>query len=150
MPKAENLNRDKTFNNSQSTPATNGSRVKSRKRLELFLIVVVILGSIVAAILYSNVFEQVKNTFSHKQEVYGVWIEQDVAYYSAREFDIGPDGIAMEGRVYTTRYDFDGRYLTFKVAGQDYKFQMTDSDNREMKQVTDGHYKAIFRMSEKK
>lgn len=149
MPKAANLNRDKMFNNSQSDSSKSDSRVKSRKRLEWFLTVVVILGGIVAAILYSNVFEQVKNTFSHKQEVYGVWIEQDVAHYSAREFHIGPDGIAMEGRVYTTRYDFDGRYLTFKVAGQDYKCQMTDSENREMKQVTDGHYKAIFRMSEK-
>ncbi|WP_165312143.1 DUF2850 domain-containing protein [Vibrio ziniensis] len=149
MPKAANLNRDQMFNNSQSDPSENGSRVKNRKRLELFLILVAILGCVVVVILYGNVIESVKNTLSHKKEVYGVWVEQDVAYYSARILDIGPDGIAMEGRVYTTRYDFDGHYLTFKVAGQDYKFQMTNSENKEMKQVTNDHYKPIFRMSEK-
>ncbi len=149
MPKAANLNRDQMFNNSQSDPSNSGSRVKSRKRLELFLILVVILGSIVAAILYGNVIDRVKSTLSPKQEIYGIWVEQDVAYYSTRQLEIGPEGIVMEGRVYTTRYNFDGRYLTFKVAGEDYKFQMTNPENTEMKQVTGGHYKPIFRMSEK-
>ncbi|PNI05050.1 N-acetylglutamate synthase [Vibrio diazotrophicus] len=149
MPKAAKLNRDQMFNNSQADAAANGSGVKNRKRLELFLIFLLVLGSIVAAILYGNVIDRIKSTLAPKQEIYGVWVEQDVAYYSTRRLEIGPDGITMEGRVYTTRYDFDGHYLTFKVAGQEYKFQMTNPENTEMKQVTSAHYKPIFRMSGK-
>ena len=122
MPKAAKLNRDQMFNNSQQDTAANGSGVKNRKRLELFLILLLVLGSIVAAILYGNVIDRIKSTLAPKQRFTEsgwskMWLITQLVGWKL------VPGITMEGRVYTTRYDFDGHYLTFEVAGQEYSFK---------------------------
>ncbi len=141
MAKIAILNRDNMANNSPMR--------RNRKVLERTLLVLAVIGTIWAVFLYSDVIGRVKEIIVPKDTVYGVWVEQNVASYSTRRLEIGPDGITMEGRVYTTRFDYDGRYLEFSVAGQDYKFKMMNEENTEMKQISSAPYNPIFHLAEK-
>ncbi len=141
MAKIAITNRDNMANNSLL-----GS---NKKILERTLLILAIAGTIWAAFLYGDVIGRVKELIAPKETVYGVWVEQNVASYSTRVVEIGPDGIMMEGRVYTTKFDYDGRYLEFSVAGQNYKFKMMNEENTEMKQISDAPYNPIFHLAEK-
>ncbi len=141
MAKIAILNRDNMANSSPSG--------RNKKVLERTLIILAVIGTIWAAFLYGDVIGRIKQTLVPKETVYGVWVEQNVASYSTRRLEIGPDGITMEGRVYTTKFDYDGRYLEFSVAGQDYKFKMMNEENTEMKQISSAPYNPIFHLAEK-
>ncbi len=140
MAKIAITNRD----NMANKPASGSNK----KILECILLVFAVAGTILAAFLYSNVFEQVEELITPKETVYGVWVEQNVASYSTRVVEIGPDGIMMEGRVYTTKFEYDGQYLEFSVAGQKYKFKMNEA-NTEMKQISEAPYNPVFHLSDK-
>lgn len=129
--------------------ANNALLGKNRKILERTLILIAIAGTIGAAFLYGDVIGRVKSMLVPKETVYGVWVEQNVASYATRELEIGPDGIVMEGRVYTTQFEYDGRYLEFSVAGEMYKFKMMNEENTEMKQISQQSYNPIFHLTEK-
>ncbi len=113
------------------------------------LLILAIAGTIWAAFLYGDVIGRVKELIAPKETVYGVWVEQNVASYSTRVVEIGPDGIMMEGRVYTTKFNYDGHYLEFSVAGQNYKYKMMNEENTEMKQISDAPYNPVFHLSDK-
>lgn len=141
MAKIAILNRDNMAKNSPSG--------RNKKVLERTLLILAVIGTIWAVFLYGDVIGRIKEALVPKETVYGVWVEQNVASYSTRRLEIGPDGITMEGRVYTTRFDYDGRYLEFSVAGQDYKFKMMNEENTEMKQISSAPYNPIFHLEEK-
>ncbi len=141
MAKIAITNRDNMANNSLL-----GS---NKKILERTLLILAIAGTIWAAFLYGDVIGRVKELIAPKETVYGVWVEQNVASYSTRVVEIGPDGIMMEGRVYTTKFNYDGHYLEFSVAGQNYKYKMMNEENTEMKQISDAPYNPIFHLSDK-
>ncbi len=128
--------------------AINSQLGKNKKTLERSLLILAVVGTIWAVFLYGDVIGRVKEVIAPKETIYGVWVEQNVASYSTRRLEIGPEGITMEGRVYTTNFDFDGRYLKFSVSDQDYKFKMMNEENTEMKQISSAPYNPIFHLAE--
>ncbi len=142
MPKTANRNPDRILKDPQA-------KVSKRKLLERILLLIFVVGCIVATFLYSNVFERTKAMLSPKEQIYGVWVEENVADYAARKIEVSPKGISMGGRVYTTQFEFDGINLEFQIAGQDYKYKVINREKTELKLVTDSYYKPVFHLSEK-
>jgi len=57
--------------------------------------------------------------------------------------------LALAGTVLTTHYTYDGRNIQFQIADKSYKFQMTNEEHTEMKQVSDAYCNPTYQLSEK-
>ncbi len=84
-----------------------------------------------------------------KSNVYGTWIEKDVAQYSAEEFTLGPNGVSINGGIVDTEYSFDGSYVEYRVGDSVRRFQVLNESFTEMKLISQSHYQPVFRLSEK-
>lgn len=46
--------------------------------------------------------------------IYGVWVERNVAPYVAEQFELRPEGVFVNGRQVSTRYEWDGTTLSYR------------------------------------
>ena len=84
-----------------------------------------------------------------KSELYGRWVEQDVAIYAANEFVLNGDGVSIGGGgVVATQFHWDGTYLKFNVGGKEHRFQAHNEAFTEMKQISESNYQPIYRIRE--
>ncbi|UTV28245.1 DUF2850 domain-containing protein [Photobacterium atrarenae] len=44
----------------------------------------------------------------------GVWVERNVAPYVAEQFELRPEGVFVNGRQVSTRYEWDGTTLSYR------------------------------------
>ncbi|MGX1924274.1 DUF2850 domain-containing protein [Vibrio sp. NH-7] len=84
-----------------------------------------------------------------KSSVFGTWIEQDVALYSAEEFTLGPNGVSINGGIVDTAFSFDGQFVEYRVGDSVRRYKMLNESFSEMKLVSQAHYQPVFRLSEK-
>lgn len=84
-----------------------------------------------------------------KSNVYGTWVEKDVALYAAEKFTLGGNGVSINGRVVDTDYSFDGSYVEYRVGDSVRRFQVLNESFTEMKLISQSHYQPVFRLSEK-
>lgn len=124
--------------------ANGKSGALSKERLLLLLAV---LGTAYVFMLYSNIFGRLQEHWFPKSELYGVWVEQNVAAYSAQKITIGTQGVTLNGRLVTTHFDYDGAQLEFMVNGQPYRFEIM-LEKKQMKQRSSAHYQPVYQLSE--
>ncbi|EMK6937372.1 DUF2850 domain-containing protein [Vibrio cholerae] len=121
------------------------SKALSKERLLLLL---AILGTSYVLMLYSNLFGRLQEQWFPKSELYGIWIEQDVAPYAAQKITIGTQGIVLNGRLVTTHFNYDGARLEFMVNGLPYQFEIM-LEKKQMKQRSSANYQPVYQLSEK-
>lgn len=121
------------------------SKALSKERLLLLL---AILGTSYVLMLYSNIFGRLQEQWFPKSELYGIWVEQNVAPYAAQKITIGTQGIVLNGRLVTTHFNYDGARLEFTVNGQPYQFEIM-LEKKQMKQRSSANYQAVYQLSEK-
>lgn len=128
----------------------NTNSTRNKKWLERILILAVVLGVSVVVLLYSQVFNRLADSFSpSKSDIYGLWIEQNVAPYAAQRIDVQADAIMIDGRMVTTHYDFNGRHLSFYIGDQKMEYRMLNDEYTEMRLVSKAHYNPTFQLSGK-
>ncbi|MEK6166259.1 DUF2850 domain-containing protein [Vibrio cholerae] len=121
------------------------SKALSKERLLLLL---AILGTSYVLMLYSNIFGRLQEQWFPKSELYGIWVEQNVAPYAAQKITIGTQGIVLNGRLVTTHFNYDGARLEFTVNGQPYQFEIM-LEKKQMKQRSSANYQSVYQLSEK-
>lgn len=128
----------------------NSNSTNKKKWLERGLILAVLIGGAVVVSLYSEVFNRLASSFlPSKSDIYGVWVEQNVAPYAAQRITIQSDAIIIDGRMVTTLYTFDGRHLSFQVGDQTMQYRMMNDEHTEMRLVSSAHYNPTFYLSGK-
>ncbi|ENM3765555.1 DUF2850 domain-containing protein [Vibrio cholerae] len=121
------------------------SKALSKERLLLLL---AILGTSYVLMLYSNIFGRLQEQWFPKSELYGIWVEQNVAPYAAQKITICTQGIVLNGRLVTTHFNYDGARLEFTVNGQPYQFEIM-LEKKQMKQRSSANYQPVYQLSEK-
>lgn len=76
-------------------------------------------------------------------------MEQNVAPYAAQKIELEAKGVVIEGRVVTTSFDFNGRYLEYRIGDQEYRYKMLNEENTEMTLISPAHYNPTFQLSGK-
>ncbi|XAW90004.1 DUF2850 domain-containing protein [Vibrio sp. CDRSL-10 TSBA] len=138
------------INSEALAPVLAALRSVKRKAIERSLLSIAAAGTLLVLMLYGNLFSQLAAlTQPPTSTLYGVWIEKDVAPYLAQKIEIRPQALLVDGRVVTTRYDYDGHTLHYQVGGQAYQWQMRNEEQTEMTRVSSAHYNPTFRLSEK-
>ncbi|TQQ66590.1 DUF2850 domain-containing protein [Vibrio cholerae] len=121
------------------------SKALSKERLLLLL---AILGTSYVLMLYSNIFGRLQEQWFPKSELYGIWVEQNVAPYAAQKITIGTQGIVLNGRLVTTHFNYDGARLEFTVNRLPYQFEIM-LEKKQMKQRSSANYQPVYQLSEK-
>lgn len=125
-------------------------RLRKRKIIERVLLSGVLAGSVLVIVMFSSVIGRIAEQFlPPKSDLYGVWIEQNVAPYAAQQIELEPRGVLIEGRVMTTSFDFDGRYLEYRIGEQRYRYRMLNEQHTEMTLISPAHYNPTFQLSGK-
>ncbi len=115
---------------------------------ERLLLLLAILGTSYVLMLYSNIFGRLQEQWFPKSELYGIWVEQNVAPYAAQKITIGTQGIVLNGRLVTTHFNYDGARLEFTVNDQPYQFEIM-LEKKQMKQRSSANYQPVYQLSEK-
>ncbi|ASU22927.1 N-acetylglutamate synthase [Vibrio qinghaiensis] len=149
MAKTNDLSRTKMTKNADLTVTPQAINLRRRKYIERGLMLLVMIGLLSVASLYGDLFTRLENYFSPKDKVYGVWVEQYVAPYSAKRIELSKAGVISGGRVLTTSFEFDGRIVEYQIGDTLYRYKMRDDSNTEMTQMSSSHYNPTFRLSGK-
>lgn len=112
------------------------------------MVVAVVLA--VASIFVSKALYDRYQDIKHPNSmVYGTWVEQGVAPYSADSFVLNETGVVIDGGVVNTRYRFNGSYVEFQVGEQKRRYQMLNPGFSQMRLISEPHYQPIYQLSEK-
>ncbi|MBD1564996.1 DUF2850 domain-containing protein [Vibrio sp. S12_S33] len=117
--------------------------------IERVLIVLALMGTVVVFSLYGDIFFRISDYLTPKEQVYGIWVEQNVAPYAAKHIELGKQGVMSDGRVLATSFDFDGRYIEYQIGDEHYRYKMLNERYSEMKLVSSEHYNPTFQLSGK-
>ncbi len=112
-----------------------------------------LIGAVIAAIcavlmansLYSIYLEK---TYP-KSELYGTWVEQNVASYAADEFVLSPSGVSIDGGVVDTKYRWNGVHLEYRLGDKERKFKALNEQFTELQLISEPSYQPIYRLSNK-
>ena len=55
-------------------------------------------------------------------QIYGTWVEQEVAPYVADSFEIRPSGVFIQGRQVSTHFEWDGSTLKYRLGDDIYLY----------------------------
>ncbi|MGF1760831.1 DUF2850 domain-containing protein [Photobacterium sagamiensis] len=55
-------------------------------------------------------------------QIYGTWVEQEVAPYVADRFEIRPAGVFIHGRQVSTHFEWDGSTLKYRLGDDIYLY----------------------------
>ena len=75
-------------------------------------------------------------------DLYGEWVETDVAPYAADRFEVRKDGIYTNGSRVTTTYQFDGDQLTYSIGTQSYLYRV--ENKKTFERLSPAHYTSFF------
>lgn len=116
------------------------------KAFERFLLAFAVVVSAVFIFVMSLAYDQYIEQTYPKSDLYGTWIEQDVADYAAEEFILGRAGVSINGGIVDTDYSFDGKYLEYQFGNEIRRYKILNQDFTEMKLVSEPHYQPVFRL----
>ncbi|KHT63133.1 hypothetical protein RJ45_13710 [Photobacterium gaetbulicola] len=74
---------------------------------------IAVTGAVALGMLLAGLFDNAVAQESNLPDIYGVWVEQDVAPYAADRFEIRPEGVFVGGRQVNTQYQWDGNKLEY-------------------------------------
>jgi|GEM_PF-2414085 len=118
-----------------------------KKPIHHYARVWVLLGIIVIGLGYGTammILDYQKVQKVYRKQIYGTWVEQNVADYAADHFTIKPKGVFMDGRQVSSKYSFDGVVLTFTIGGEEHRFEALNASMTKMKRTAPAHYESIF------
>lgn len=118
------------------------------KTVERVLFAVVLIGLVATVSLYSTVYDRVMSHLNPKNEIYGVWVEQNVASYAVQEITLSEKGVSVDGNLVSTDFDYDGWYFSYMAGGVEYRYKMRNESNTEMMLESDEHYNPTFKLLE--
>ena len=95
----------------------NGSVITKKKLIERLIIVGAIVASIAAVMLGSKLYDYYLSVTYPKSNLYGTWVEQNVASYAASEFVLGPTGVTIDGGNDDALADVDINAVVFRWDG---------------------------------
>lgn len=120
----------------------------NNKLIERTFLIGSIIAAIAAVMLGSQLYDYYLEKTYPKSDLYGRWVEQDVAFYAANEFVLNGAGVSVDGGVVATQFYWDGTYLKFNVGGKEHRFQALNEAFSEMKQISEPNYQPIYRVRE--
>lgn len=124
----------------------------SRRKLKLVERVIVIGALFVAVsalILASQLYDVYLEKAYPKSNIYGTWVEQDVADYSRESFMLSAAGVTVNGGVIDTEFDWDGSYLEYQMGEKTRRFKVLNEQFTQIQLVSQPHYQPVYRLSEK-
>lgn len=119
----------------------------SKKPLHQYARVWALLSIIVIGLGYGGVksfVDHQKVAKLYRQQIFGTWVEQNVAGYAADRFVVKKNGIYIEGRQVTTKFEFDGVRLEFDLGTEHHRFDVLNSTMTRLRRVSPAHYESIF------
>ncbi|MDE1331015.1 DUF2850 domain-containing protein [Vibrio aestuarianus] len=128
---------------------TQGTHLRKRTVIERVLIVLALVGTVAVFSLYSDIFSRISDYLTPKEQVYGIWVEQNVAPYVAKHIELSQQGVMSGGRVLATSFDFDGHYLEYQIGDEHYRYKILNESYSEMTLVSSEHYNPTFQLSGK-
>lgn len=117
-----------------------------RKWIERSLMLTAIVGTMVVFMMYGDLITRYINPPVSKSEIYGKWVEQDVAPYAREEFILSERGVTVRGSTVATDFEFDGDTLSYKVGSTVRRFDFLDQHHSEMKLDSNAHYLPVFHL----
>lgn len=117
-----------------------------RKWLERSIMLIAVVGTIVAFMMYGDLITRYINPPIAKSTVYGKWVEQEVAPYAREEFVLSERGVTVNGAIVATDFDFDGDSLYYKVGSTVRRFNFVDQQHTQMKLDANSHYLPVFHL----
>ncbi|NLS13110.1 DUF2850 domain-containing protein [Vibrio sp. SM6] len=122
--------------------------LRRTQSVERVLMLVAALGTLLVVFLYADLINQwLKPNPNDNVLIYGRWVEQEVAPYQADEFHLSEQGVVMNGHRIASQFEFDGEYLQYHAGGVLQRYQFLSKDLKEIKLLSDGHYRPVFRRS---
>ncbi|MCF7481276.1 DUF2850 domain-containing protein [Vibrio sp. J1-1] len=106
----------------------------------------VVVGIIIAGMLYSDLISRYINPPVGKSIIYGKWVEQEVAPYAREVFELSERGVTVNGSTVATDFEFDGDALSYKLGSSVRRFRFTGQQHTEMKLDANVHYLPTFRL----
>lgn len=122
--------------------------ITKKKLIERIIIIGAIVVSIATVMLGSQLYRYYLSVTYPKSNLYGTWVEQDVASYAASEFVLGPNGVTINGGIVATTYRWDGTYFEYSVGDVERRFLILNEAFTEMRLISQPHYQPVFRVRE--
>lgn len=122
---------------------TQQKELKKRKIRLLVLMsffAVGLVSAVIAAMFRVGFFAQMPVS-----QLYGNWIELGVPTYARDSFTVNSSGVYTHGRLINTKFDFDGKTLTYMHGETEYVYLVEDNDGAELLRMKPTHYKSSFR-----
>ncbi|AJR07608.1 hypothetical protein H744_2c0897 [Photobacterium gaetbulicola Gung47] len=98
-------------------------------------------GAVALGLLLAGLFDNAVAQENNLPNIYGVWVEQDVAPYAADRFEIRPEGVFVGGRQVNTQYQWDGSKLEYLKGETRYSYSFVSG--RLIRQ-SPAHYTSSF------
>ena len=120
-----------------------------KKFLERAIVLGAIIAAVAAVMMTSSLYQFYLAKTYPKSNVYGTWVEQNVASYAAEEFVVSSAGISINGGIVDTQYSWDGSHLEYRLGDKVRKFKALNEEFTELQLVSEPNYQPIYRLSEK-
>jgi len=130
------------------TKKVNGVSGK-KKIFERVIVLGALIAAVMAIIMASSLYQLYLEKTYPKSNVYGTWVEQNVASYAAEEFVLSPSGVAINGGIVDTQYSWDGSHLEYRLGNKVRKFKALNQEFTELQLVSEPNYQPVYRLSEK-
>ncbi|WP_038174923.1 MULTISPECIES: DUF2850 domain-containing protein [Vibrio] len=121
----------------------------NKKIIERTIVIVALVFAVVAVVLADKLYDLYLAKAYPKSTIYGIWVEQNVAAYSTDKFVLSSSGVAVDGGVVDTHFDWNGSYLEYNVGDKVRRYKVLNEQMTEIQLVSEPHYRPVFRLSGK-
>ena len=128
------------------------SNKKSKTRSHFFVVLFLISTLSVLVGLYISKSVPKKTAQEIRQEVCGVWVEVGVPKNITQIIEVSIEGVRRNGRLISTKFEYDGKYFTFSTGSGVHKFLIDREDVEEglaprlfLSQRSDSYYNPTYR-----
>ncbi|WP_100752858.1 DUF2850 domain-containing protein [Vibrio salilacus] len=121
----------------------------NKKIIERTIVIVALFFAVVVVVLADKLYDRYLAKVYPKSAIYGIWVEQNVAAYSTDKFMLSSAGVAVDGGVVDTHFDWNGSYLEYNVGDKVRRYKVLNEQMTEIQLVSEAHYQPVFRLSRK-
>ncbi|MDN3610808.1 DUF2850 domain-containing protein [Vibrio ostreicida] len=105
---------------------------------------------VIALLVVSKVLYDIYQDGQHPNSmVYGTWVEQNVAPYSADRFVLGEKGVIIDSGIVDTQFTFNGDHVEFNVGDEKRRYKLLNQQFTEMRMISSLEYQPVYRLLEK-
>ncbi|MCG9679395.1 DUF2850 domain-containing protein [Vibrio sp. Isolate24] len=115
-----------------------------KKLLERAVLIFAIALAIASIFVAKALYEHYQDIQHPNSMVYGTWVEQGVAPYSADRFVLNETGVVIDGGVVDTRFRFNGTYVEFRVGEIERRYLILNQDFSQMRLISEPRYQPVY------